>query len=148
MPSLLNRNMWPLLAVLTVLASGWAISAPPPRDKIIDSALLNVVDGQTILEVRLTFPFRYQSHFPPETGDELRIRITPVRVSGSDLDAVFKREGLVPPNADTAAIDEVIYEGDAAGGPYVTIRFTRPVRYEVIPGSDYRNLSIVIQELL
>ena len=136
------------LTALILLAAGWAVSGPPARDKIIDSALLNVADGHVILEVELTFPFRYQSHFPLETGKELRIRIIPVRVPTSDLDAVFRREGLVPPDADTAAIDEVIYEGDAVGGPYLTVRFTQTVRYQVIPGGDYRSLSIVIQELL
>ncbi len=136
------------ISALILLAAGWAISGTPARDKIIGSVLLDVVDGHVILEVELTFPFRYQSHFPQETGDELRIRISPVRVPASDLDAVFRREGIVPPDADTAAIDEVIYEGDAAGGPYLTVRFTQPVRYQVIPGGDYRSLSIVIQGLL
>ena len=142
----LRRFAW-FLTALVLLAAGWAISGPPARDRIIDSALLDVVDGHVILEVKLSFPFRYQSHFPPETGDELRIRISPVRVSSSDLDAVFQREGLVPPDAGSAAIDEVLYEGDVAGGPRLTIRFTRPVHYRVIPGSDYRSLGIAIQEL-
>jgi len=142
------RRIALFLTALALLTAGWAISGPPARDKIIDSALIDIVDGHVILEVELSFAFRYQSHFPQETGDELRIRITPVRVPTSDLDAVFRREGLVPPDADIAVIDEVIYEGDTGGGPYLTVRFTRPVRYEVIQGSDYRSLSIVIQGLL
>ena len=148
MKELPARRIALFLTVLVLLTTGWAISAQPAGDKIIGSALLDIVDGHVILEVKLTFPFRYQSHFPQETGDELRIRITPVRVPASDLDAVFRREGLVPPDADIAAIDEVIYEGDTGGGPYLTVRFTHPVRYEVIQGNDYRSLSIVIQELL
>jgi len=143
-----NRRAILFVTMIFLLVAGWAISGAPARNRDIESALLDVADGHVILEVKLSFPFRYQSHFPLETGDELRIRITPVRVSSSDLGAVFQREGLVPPNADTAAIDEVVYEGDIAGGPYLTIRFTRPVRYQIIPGSDYRSLSIVIQELL
>jgi len=135
-------------AALALIVSGWAIFASPARNKIIESALVQVVDGHAVLEVELSFPFRYQSHFPLETGDELRIRITPARVPASDLNSVFKHEGLVPPNAESAAIDEVVYEGDAAGGPYLTVRFTQPVRYQVIQGNDYRSLSIIIQELL
>ena len=144
----LLRQLLLVVLAATLLAAGWTLSGPPARDRIIESALINVVDGHVVLEVALSFPFRYQSHFPQETGDELRIRIAPVRVPSSDLDAVFKREGLVPPDAETVGIDEILYEGDTAGGPYLTIRFTRPARYQVIPGSDYRRLSIVIQELL
>jgi len=139
----------PLKAVIVVvcLAAGWLIQAEPARDKIIASALLRVEGDNTLLDVHLTFPFRYLSHFPQETGEELRIRIQPVRVPSSDLNAAFLREGTVPPDADIAAIDEVIYEGDSASGPWLTIRFTRPVRYQVIPGGDYRSVTIAILEL-
>ena len=133
--------------VIAFLVAGWMIQAEPARDKIIDSALLRIDGENTFLDVQLTFPFRYLSHFPQEAGEELRIRIRPVRVPSSDLNAAFLREATVPPNADIAAIDEVIYEGDSASGPWLTIRFTQPVRYQVIPGSDYRSVSIVILEL-
>ena len=98
--------------------------------------------------MRLTFPFRYLSHFPPESGTELRIRIHPVNVPGSDLGGIFLREGMVPQDADVAAIDEVIYEGDNTSGPWITVRFNQTVRYQVIPGSDYRSVTVVILELI
>ena len=135
------------LVVVACLAAGWLIQAEPVRDKIIASALLRVEGDNTLLDVHLTFPFRYLSHFPQETGEELRIRIVPVSVPSSDLGAVLRREGVTPPDAGIAAIDEVIYEGDSTNGPWLTIRFTRPVRYQVIPGSDYRSVTIAILEL-
>ena len=144
----LPRRLSLVVLVIIALAAGWVFSGQPARDRIIESALINVDDGHVLLEVRLTFPFRYLSHFPQETGSELRIRIVPVRVPSSDVGAVFKNEGLVPPDADIAAVDQVLYEGDNPDGPYVTIRFTRPVRYQVIPGSDYRSINIIVQELL
>lgn len=146
-PTTATRLPLKAFIVVACLVAGWMIQAEPARDKIIDSALLRVEGGNTLLEVQLTFPFRYLSHFPQETGEELRIRIQPVRVPSSDLNAAFLREGTVPPDADIAAIDEVIYEGDSTNGPWLTIRFTQPVRYQVIPGSDYRSVSVVILEL-
>jgi hypothetical protein len=133
---------------VTAMATGWVILAQPVRDRILDSTLIRVNQDQVILEIRLTLPFRYLSHVPLETGRELRIRINPVRVVTSDGDAVFKREAVVPPDADVAVVDMVVYEGDAPDGPWLTVRFTRPVRYQVIPGADYRSINIVIQEIL
>jgi len=148
MPNKRARQLSFALLVVIALAAGWVLSGQPARDKIIDNAVIHVDAGHIIINVRLTFPFRYLSHFPQETGSELRIRIVPVRVPSSDLGAVFKNEGLVPPDAEIAAVDQVLYEGDNPGGPYLTIRFTRPVRYQVIQGSDYRSMNIIIQELL
>ena len=146
-PPAITRLSLKILVVAACLAAGWLIQAEPARDKIIDSALLKIEGEHTFLEIDLTFPFRYLSHFPQEIGEELRIRIQPVRVPSSDAGAVFRREGIVPPDADIAAIDEVIYEGNALDGPRLTIRFTQPVRYKVIPGSDYRSVTIAILEL-
>lgn len=132
----------------TLLAAGWVLSGQPARDRILESVTVSAETGHVVVNVRLSFPFRYLSHFPQDTGQELRIRIAPVRVPSSDLGAVFRNEGLRPPDADVAAIDEVLYEGDAAGGPQVTVRFNHPVRYEVIPGSDYRSVNVVVDEIL
>jgi len=133
---------------LMALAAGWAILAQPARDRIIDTATVTAKAGHVFLEVALTLPFRYLSHVPLDTGREVRLRIQPVQVSSSDRDAVFRREATVPPDADVAAIDQVIYEGDAPDGPWLTVRFTRPVRFQVIPGADYRSVVIEIQEIL
>ncbi len=42
------------------------------------------------------------------------------------------------------ALDEVLYEGDIDGGPYLTVRFFSVARYEVIPGADYRSVRIIV----
>jgi len=120
-------------------------AAPPVRDKILDDVQLVRNDDQLTLKVAFTLPMRYRSHFPQDGGDELRIQLHPIRIPASDLDAIARREGVVPLYADSAAIDEVIYEGDIEGGPYLTVRFTRPVAYQIIPGSDYRSINIIIQ---
>jgi hypothetical protein len=119
-------------------------SAPPVRDKVLDEVEIVDTDGEVSVEVRFSFPLRYRSHFPPDDGEELRVRLRPVRVPVSDVNAVPRRESVIPPYGDAAAVDEVIYEGDIEGGPYLTIRFTRSVHYRVIPGSDYRSIRVIV----
>jgi len=136
-----------LFAALVVFIVSENHSAPPVRDKVLEEVQVLKNDGQSIIEVQFSFPLRYKSHFPQQSGQELRIRLFPVRIPSSDLNAAFKREGVVPRHAEEVAIDEVIYEGDSEGGPYLLLNFTRPVSYEVIPGSDYRSMSIVVRSL-
>jgi hypothetical protein len=137
------------LAVLSLLMiapeAGRVISGEPARDRIIESVAVDVEDERVTLEIELSYVFRYLSHFPQSSGSELRIRIRPVRVPLSDRGAVYKNEGIVPPDAGIAAIDQVLYEGDSFDGPWLTIQFTRPVRYEVIPGSDYRSINVIVR---
>jgi len=119
-------------------------AAPQVRDMVLDQVEITRSDGNLILQVNFSFPLRYVSHFPPGDGSELRIRLSPIQVPPSDEDAVFKRESITPPYADTIALDEVIYEGDVDSGPYLTVRFLRPVRYEVVPGADYRSCNVIV----
>ena len=133
-----------LFAALVLFIVSANHSAPPVRDKVLEEVQIVQKDGNVIIEVQFSFPLRYLSHFPQEKGESLRIRLRPVRVPSSDANAVFRREGVVPQYADTVAIDEVIYEGDVPGGPFLTFNFTRPASYQVIPGPDYRSVSVVM----
>lgn len=136
-----------LFAALVVFAVTENHSAPPVRDKVLEEVQVLENDGQFMLEVRFSFPLRYRSHFPQQNGQQLHIRLAPVRIPASDLNAAFRREGVVPRHAEDVAIDEVIYEGDSDGGPYLIVNFTRTVSYEVIPGSDYRSVSIAVRSI-
>ena len=136
-----------LFATLVLFIASENHSAPPVRDKVLEEVEVLKYDGQSVIEVQFSFPLRYRSHFPQQSGEELRIRLFPIRIPSSDLNAAFKREGVVPRHAEDVALDEVIYEGDSEGGPYLLLNFTRPVSYEVIPGADYRSMGIVVQSL-
>ena len=143
-----HKFVWlTIVSALSLLVASWSYTAAPVRDKVLDEVSVVQRDEELYVEVLFTFPLRYRSHFPEDRARELRIRLQPVRVPISDLDAVPRRESVVPQYADVVALDEVIYEGDIEGGPYLTIRFTRPVRYQVIPGSDYRSMRIVVQSV-
>ncbi len=132
-----------LFTLMVLFAVSENHSAPPARDKVLEEVEVLENDGHFIIDVHFAFPLRYRSHFPAERGEELRIRLLPVRIPPSDINAAFEREGVVPRGAEAAAIDQVAYEGDSEGGPYLIVSFTKMVSYEVIPGSDYRSMTIV-----
>lgn len=136
-----------LVTTISLLVATLSHTAAPVRDKVLDEVSVVRSDGTLYVEVLFSFPLRYRSHFPEQRAQELRVRLQPVRVPASDLDAVPRRESVIPQYADVVSLEEVIYEGDIEGGPYLTVRFTRPVRYQVIPGSDYRSMRIVVQSV-
>jgi len=133
-----------LAALLALAIAGVTHTAAPVRDKVLDDVRVETRDHHTVLDVRFSFPLRYVSHFPLDSGKELRVRLHPVVVPASDLDALFRREAVAPRYASTIAVDEVVYEGDMDGGPYLTVYFTHDVSYQVIPSPDYRGLLIIV----
>ncbi len=134
-----------LLGIFALLLASTLLLSQPVRDRILQEVL--VTPGQDAVRVSIVFSdvFRYVTHFPHESSDELRIRLQPVRVAESDITAVFQREAVRPPDAAEAQLEEVLYEGDIPGGPYLSLFFSGPVNYEVEPGTDFRSIAILVR---
>ena len=81
-----------LFGALVLFVASENQSAPPVRDKVLEDVEVLRNDGQSVIEVRFSFPLRYKSHFPQQSGEALRISLHPVRIPSSDLNAADPRE--------------------------------------------------------
>lgn len=116
--------------------------AQPLRDRVLEDVEIN---GRCIV-VGFSFPIQYVRHFPPESGDTIRIRIRP-NVIGRNTDrALTRREAVRPPFRSLLHLSEVIYEGDVLDGPYLVVNFDRKVRFHVTLGRDFRSIVIAVGE--
>jgi tetratricopeptide (TPR) repeat protein len=97
------------------------------------------------IRVGFSFPVRYVKHFPPVSGAELRIQFEPIAVSPADRKLLFTRRSVRVPRSEIASLVEVVYEGDVAGGPFLTLVFSRPRRFTAEQGGDFRSLVIIVR---
>lgn len=145
MPDYIKRTFLPL--AFLVLIGGLLIPAPAPRaqpvrDRVLEEVTVTRSEDAYLVRVAFSFPVRYQSHFPEQEGDELRVLMTPAVVGPTEEEAVYERES-VRLSGDGPAY-EVIWEGDAPGGPFLTVLFREPVLFSVQPGRDFRSLTISV----
>jgi len=131
--------------VLMIVTWVSPVGAEPTRDRILADIQIEESAECAVINVGFNFPIRYQRHFPAGGGNELRIGLLPISISPDDLKALFERESVRPPESDVAALSEVIYEGDMAGGPFLTLLFRHPVLYEVGQGTDYRSIRVAVR---
>jgi len=136
-----------VLLALGVVLFAQLVDSEPVRKKILDSLDVNETDAVTTVRISLTMRVRYDSHFPYESGKELRIRIRPFGISADDLKALYQRETLVPFDHEDLPLDEVVYEGDIEGGPYLTLFFNRCVDFWVEQGRDSRSIVVYLDEV-
>ncbi len=121
-----------------------SVQAEPARNRVLDDVGVRHGPGHAVVEIRLSVPFQYLSHFPQQEGRELHIRIQPQLVPATERAAMSGREAMRPPAAEFAALREVAYEGDHEDTPYLVLEFEQPVSFEVFPGADYRSISVVV----
>jgi hypothetical protein len=136
-----------VLLALGMVLFAQLVDSEPVRKKMLDSLYISETDAVTTVRISLTTRVRYDSHFPYESGKELRIRITPFGISADDLNALFKRETLVPFDHEDLPLEEVVYEGDIEGGPYITLFFNRCVEFWVEQGRDSRSIVVYMDEV-
>ena len=135
-----------LLAVGVALLAQ-LVESEPVRKKILETLDVYEGDAVTAIGINLTTRVRYVRHFPYESGRELRIRIAPFDISSDNTDALFRRETLVPSGHENLPLDEVVYEGDIEGGPYLTLLFSRHVDFWVEQGGDSRSIVVYVDEV-
>ena len=112
------------------------------RYLVLDSIKITEEFDCAIIKVSFNFPVRYIRHFPYESGGELRVEIKPIVTSEEDKKSLFTRESLTPPSNEVASLEEVLYEGNLEGGPFLTFYFGRTVDFKVEQGPDFRSIVV------
>lgn len=141
-PILTTRNILTILALL--LFSAATAAGQPVRDRLLDDVTINKGSEYAAIKIDLSFPVRYVRHFPLDVGSEVRIQLEPLAISPQDRDALLGREAVTPREGNPASAAEVLYEGDVAGGPYLSVIFSQRVNYRVVQGSDYRSILVLV----
>src|SRR3990172_7487744 len=138
-----------VLTMLPMVLGGLLVSSPAfaAMPQILTPSDVTITERENCAVIRVAFSFvvRLVRHFPQASGDALRIQFAPLGLSGADREALFTRRSVRPPRSDIASLAAVVYEGNVAGGPFLTLFFTRPRMFRVEEGRDFRSLIIVVR---
>lgn len=94
------------------------------------------------LDIEFQSPVRYLGHFPEQKGDILQIKFRAIAFDATrDNYSLVEKLNLVDITRKDY-IDDVRYEGNVPGGPFIVIRFTRPVSFIVTEGTGLRSINI------
>ena len=118
-----------------------SLEAQPTGGRILSDITVSGGDDCKVAQIGFSFPIRYINHFPQNEGEEVRIQLKPVTVGPMDERDLSDREAFSPVD-DATLLNNVIYEGDMAGGPYLTLQFSANTRYTVAQGTDFRSIRV------
>jgi hypothetical protein len=148
------KSRLPVLLCI-ILWSGFALAAQQDvfqeesktQAAVLDSIELKSKDDSTVIDVHFSLPLEYVKHFPQSFGEIVQFQL---RSQDASRQATHKevREGseLFPAEGQQSLLVYVTYEEGVPGGPFLTLRFEHPVRFEVQPGADRLSLSITVHD--
>ncbi len=123
-----------IYCLLLLMLFALPLQAQPTRDRVLGDVVLSEHPESVSLTVSFNFLVRYISHFPSESGRELRIQLLPIAVAEVDRSALLHRESFTPEMPNLAGITEVLYEGDTFSGFHLTLYFKSKAQWQVEQG--------------
>lgn len=121
-----------------------ALAASAVRDQILSRALYFKTSACHVLKIEFNLPTRYVSHYPYDSGNELRIELDTLSSSPGDAAFEGRRESLHPPNESDEVLASITYEGNTVPRPVLTLAFRQVVAFKVAQGEDFRSVIVAI----
>lgn len=137
----------PVVAIVLVLFVMIFPPASQASETVLSDINISSKDDKTIIDIDLGLPLGYVKHFPQTFGEILQIQL--LLDKGGDRrihKEVRQGSDLKPPPGIEPILIYVTYEEGVPGGPYLTLRFDHPVRFEVLAGSSLTTLTIAVFE--
>jgi hypothetical protein len=140
------RKIAAALAMTVILLSAFARTAETAavRDQILSRAAYFESSACQILKVEFNLPIRYVSHYPFESGTELRIELDLLVTNVEDAQFERRREALEPPRESDELLAAIVYEGNTVPRPILTLTFRRQVSFKVAQGDDFRSVVVAV----
>lgn len=118
---------------------------------VLEEIKIKEGEGQTVIDVLFGVPLKYQKHFPQKSGEivqiQLELDIDREEEKTRDIHKEVREGGeLLSPEGHKSVLVYVTYEEGVPGGPYLTLRFSHSVQFEVITGPDRKSLSVKVFE--
>jgi len=127
-----------LAAILILLGH----STQAQRDPVLSGVTITEEPGCTTIQIGFEVPIIYLSHFPYMSGDNLVVMVRPVGSNPRNPEPVLPRETASIPPSGFTELRDIVLEGDAPGGPYLSILFAHELSYAVGQGRDYRSIVV------
>ena len=101
----------------------------------------------TFINFDLGIPLNYVKHFPTNSGEILQIQLLLEAEQGREIHKEVRQGNeLAPPPGMDQLLIYVTYEEGVPGGPYLTLRFARPVSFEVQAGDSLTTLGVLVHD--
>lgn len=140
-----SRALQSVLFVCLLSAASSSIAS----QVVLDEIKIKDAEGSTTIDVLFGVPLKYQKHFPQKSGEIVQIQLDlDIDPDDEKARALHKevREGgeLISPEGKKSVLVYVTYEEGVPGGPYLTLRFSHSVQFEVTAGPDRKSLSVKV----
>ena len=133
-----------IIAVLVSFALG-VVSIDTDR-QLIDDVVLVREAQQKVLQLEFTAPVRVVGQYPQRSGKILQVKLSIIALGSFDENLSLLEEFVGVEEGKEIYMTHMQYEGNVPGGPFLVMKFNRPVHWQVTEGDSLRSMDIIIKK--
>jgi len=115
--------------------------------QMVDDVFVTTDKDEKVVDVGFNGPIRYLGHFPDSQGDIVQVKFRSIVYKGDrdnySLIDKLRLQGV----GEKEYIEDIRYEGDVPGGPFLIVRFTKPMSFAVKEDDGLKSLHIHYKQL-
>ena len=116
-------------------------------DSLIDDIAITRTKDGGHLDINFTGPVRYLGCFPINQGDVIQVKLRAISFRGFEDNYSITNKLVVTGKASDYSIEDIRYEGNVPGGPFIVLRFTEAMKFEIGEGSGLKSLLISYKKI-
>ncbi len=114
--------------------------------KLVDDVVLVREAEQKFLQLEFSAPVRLVGTYPESSGDILQIKLSVIAIGQFAENLSLLEQFVGIEEGKEIHMTHMQYEGDVPGGPFLVMKFDRPMHWIISEGDSLQSLSIVIKE--
>ena len=130
-----------VLAIIIGVYVYYKYGQEAPAQLVSDFHITTDKDGNN-LEFGFANPVRYLEHFPEDNSDVLQVKIRAIGFSDFTENFSLMDRFIAAADSQEKFLEDVRYEGDVPGGPFIVVRFTKSMKYRVNESNGLKGLII------
>ncbi|MFV2058216.1 MAG: hypothetical protein ACC707_17250 [Thiohalomonadales bacterium] len=111
-------------------------------DGLIEDLMLTSDATGSNLGIHFATPVRYLGHYPRSYGEVVQIRIRAISFAGFRKNISIFDHVIKSGSRGDSLIEDVRFEGNVPRGPFVVLKFTKPVNFKIVEGDGLRSMNI------
>lgn len=132
-------------AVLLIIVLGvyvyYRYGQEPPPQLVSGFHITSDREGNN-LEFEFANPVRYLGHFPEDSSDVLQVKLRAIGFTEFTENLSLLDQYVAPADGREKFLQDVRYEGNVPGGPFIVVKFDTPMSFRVSESNGLNGLIV------
>jgi len=133
------------LFVILLAAYAMGVVSFDADRKLIDDVVLIREAEQKILQLEFSAPVRFLGSYPASSGDIVLIKLSVIAFGQFDENLSLLEPFVGVEEGKEIHLTQMRYEGNVPGGPFLVMKFDRPVEWSVSEGEGLLGMNVVVK---